>query len=211
MRRIPGSLCAGDRRGVQHRAHGPREIFCRRSCKLRADLCRYLTAGFLEKDDTIPLLLALQEGGADVSWPRALRFRSLSDSCVRVSVMGSRPQQQSVRPCARSLGALTGSPGACVRPDGCCGEGAGDRSGRALHRPHGRRHHHPARQRGWSHPTPYTLHLTPYTLTLHPALYTLYTLIPAPCTLNHRAAGQRGRPESASPSSKPPRIRISFL
>jgi len=26
----------------------------------------YLTAGFLEKDDTIPLLLALQEGGADV-------------------------------------------------------------------------------------------------------------------------------------------------
>jgi len=30
-------------------------------------ICRYLTAGFLEKDDTIPLLLALQEGGADVS------------------------------------------------------------------------------------------------------------------------------------------------
>ena len=28
---------------------------------------RYLTAGFFEKDDTIPLLLALQEGGADVS------------------------------------------------------------------------------------------------------------------------------------------------
>ena len=29
---------------------------------------RYLTAGFYEKDDTIPLLLALQEGGADVSF-----------------------------------------------------------------------------------------------------------------------------------------------
>ena len=29
---------------------------------------RYLTAGFYEKDGTIPLLLALQEGGADVSF-----------------------------------------------------------------------------------------------------------------------------------------------
>jgi tryptophan synthase len=26
----------------------------------------YLTAGFFEKDDTVPLLLAMQEGGADV-------------------------------------------------------------------------------------------------------------------------------------------------
>jgi hypothetical protein len=52
---------------------------CRR-CRLMMRFCgesdsawavfgssRYLTAGFLEKDDTIPLLLALQEGGADVS------------------------------------------------------------------------------------------------------------------------------------------------
>jgi hypothetical protein len=31
-------------------------------------VCRYLTAGFLEKDDTIPLLLALEAGGADVSF-----------------------------------------------------------------------------------------------------------------------------------------------
>jgi hypothetical protein len=42
---------------------------------------RYLTAGFYEKDDTIPLLLALQEGGADVSFGCA----PITHSCQKMT------------------------------------------------------------------------------------------------------------------------------
>ena len=48
-------------------------------------MCRYLTAGFLEKDDTIPLLLALEAGGADVSFcllASATLLASLLHQCL---------------------------------------------------------------------------------------------------------------------------------
>ena len=77
-----GSRGPRELRATQAQARGDRH---HRQCSKRwcaAGLMRrYLTAGFYEKDDTIPLLLALQEGGADVSlgWQA---YRVLPQRCL---------------------------------------------------------------------------------------------------------------------------------
>ena len=108
---------------------------------------RYLTAGFFEKDDTIPLLLALQEGGADVSPQHSC---AIAKSCLGALVhRGQKCPRHSrflrtgllplhrCQPVRESVDHLRGA--RCW---------AGHRSGSSIHRPDGGRHNNSARKRG---------------------------------------------------------------
>ena len=108
---------------------------------------RYLTAGFFEKDDTIPLLLALQEGGADVSLKHSC---AITKTCLGALV--HRAQERPRHSRFLRTGLLPSHRCQLLRESVDHLRGArcraGHRSGSSIHRPDGGRHNNSARERG---------------------------------------------------------------